>query len=285
MTNSSHESDNTVIDDEHRRQVDENIAGIGADKEFLKLGNSWNEQAITHRYAHNMLWLGRPLMQLPQDIYATHEIIWNVNPDLIIETGIAHGGSLILSASMLALLDYCHSSKEGMPIEPLQTRRRVIGIDIDIRAHNRAAIDAHPLAHFIEMFEGSSISDEVINKVRDRSIQFERCLVFLDSNHTHDHVLSELEAYAPLVSPGSYCVVWDTGIEDLSEGFTPSLDGTERPWGKGNNPKTAVFEYLRLLDKEGRLAEDGNRLRLEIDKKIEHKVAITAAPDGFLRRL
>lgn len=225
-------------------------------------------RAIGHRYAYNFSWLARPVMQIPQDIYAIQEIIWSVRPDLVIETGIAHGGSLILSASMLALLDYCDASTAGRSLSPRESKRRVVGIDIEVRPHNREAIEQHPLAHLIEIIEGSSIDTEIVQCVQTIARDFQRTLVFLDSNHTHEHVLAELEAYAPLVSPDSYCVVWDTGVEDLPDGFV-----TDRPWGKGNNPKTAVYEYLKSTD------------CFEIDKLINHKLVITASPDGFLRRI
>jgi cephalosporin hydroxylase len=257
-----------------------NVENNGKDKDFIGLSNIWIRESIRHQYAQNFSWLGRPIIQVPQDIYAIQEIIWTVQPDLIIETGIAHGGSLILSASMLALLDYCEAIKTGLDSLSLKSKRRVLGVDIDIRSHNREAIEAHPLAHLIEMIEGSSISTNVIEQVKYRAKEFNRILVFLDSNHTHDHVLAELEAYAPLVSKDSYCVVWDTGVEDLPDGFV-----TDRPWGKGNNPKTAVFEYLDILKTNGRLASDGKALQFEIDKFIEHKIVITASPDGFLRRI
>jgi cephalosporin hydroxylase len=196
------------------------------------------------------------------------ELIWSIKPDLIIETGIAHGGSLILSASMLALLDYCEAVEQGLALYPERSKRRVLGIDIEIRSHNRAAIEAHPMRHLIEMIEGSSVAPDVVEQVTGIAKDYKKIFIFLDSNHTHDHVLAELKNYAPLTSVGSYCVVWDTGIEDLPDNFTHN-----RPWGKGNNPKTAVWEYLKNTD------------LFEIDKMIEHKLLITAAPDGFLRRI
>lgn len=263
-----------------QQEVGENIRGIGLDKAFLVLSNQWNQAAIKHHYAHNFAWLGRPIIQAPPDTYAIQELIWRIRPDLVIETGIAHGGSLVMSASMLALLDYCDAVQEGRALDPTASRRRVLGIDIDIRPHNRQAIEAHPLSHLIEMIEGSSIDVDVVNKVWARARAFDRIMIFLDSNHTHDHVLRELEAYAPLVSANSYCVVWDTGVEDLPDGFV-----THRPWGKGNNPKTAVFKFLENLKLEGRRALDGGALCFQPDKSIEYKLAITAAPDGFLRRV
>jgi len=263
-----------------RRQVADNIRGIGADKDFIALSNAWNRAAIRHSYALNFTWLGRPVVQVPQDLYAIQELIWACRPDLIIETGIAHGGSLVMSASMLALLDYCDAVERGQTLDPKASRRKVVGVDIDIRAHNRAGIDAHPMRHKIHPIQGSSVALETMAQVAAHAAGYQRIMVFLDSNHTHDHVLDELELYAPYVSPGSYCVVWDTGVEDL-----PDEMCADRPWGKGNNPKTAVWEYLKRLDGEGRNARDGARLRFEYDRTIEYKIAITASPDGFLKRV
>lgn len=260
---------------EFEAQVQKNINRIGDDKQFLGLSSVWNREAIRYGYASNFTWLGRPIIQVPQDIYAIQELVWKVKPDLIIETGIAHGGSLIMSASMLALLDYMDAINHGLHLDPKKSTRKVLGIDIDIRKHNKHAIETHPLAHLIEMIQGSSVDKAIVERVRDFSSGFSKVMIFLDSNHTHDHVLNELRAYAPLVSTGSYCVVWDTGVEDLPDGFV-----TDRPWGKGNNPKTAVHAYLD----EQRNNAQSNNIRFEIDKNIEYKLAITAAPDGFLLR-
>jgi cephalosporin hydroxylase len=199
---------------------------------------------------------------------AMQELIWKIKPDLIIETGIAHGGSLILSASMLSLLDYCDAIEQGTMLDPKAPRRRVLGVDIDIRAHNRAAIEAHPMANRIDMIQGSSIDRDIIAQVKDIALGYERVLVCLDSNHTHDHVLAELEAYAPLTSVGSYCVVFDTIVEDMPAEMFP-----DRPWGPGDNPKTAVWEYLKTHPE------------FEIDKQIDHKLLISVAPDGYLKRV
>lgn len=262
-------------------EVHKNIELMSKDKDFLGLSNIWNRVGIRYKYAHNFTWLGRPIIQVPQDIYAIQELIWKVKPDLIIETGIAHGGSLIMSASMLALLDYCEAIEQGEVLKilnPLYYGRKVIGIDIEIRHYNRKAIEAHPLSHLIEMVEGSSISREVINKVLEifKYYKGKKVMLFLDSNHTHEHVLAELKTYAPLVSIGSYCVVWDTGIEDLPEYMNGNTrDNNTKEWRKGNNPKNAVYEYLK--------SHDGSCF--EIDKVIEHKLMITSAPDGFLRRV
>lgn len=252
---------------------------IAGNSQLKEDARSFTESSINAKYSYNFLWQGRPIIQYPQDMVAMQEIIWNVRPDLIIEAGIAHGGSLILSASMLALIDYCDAVESGQVLDPKATNRRVLGIDIDIRDHNRAAISAHPMSHRIDMIQGSSIASEIIAEVHEIAARHQKILVILDSNHTHDHVLAELEAYAPLTSQGSYCIVFDTVVEDL-----PDSTFTDRPWGKGNNPKTATWEYQRRLKDEGRLAADGRPLSLEVDTDLENKLVITVAPDGYLRR-
>ena len=219
---------------------------------------NFHKEIVKAKYAYNFFWLGVPILQAPQDLQAWQEIIWEVKPNLIIETGIAYGGSLIFSASMLAILEVCGEIEKG----------DVLGIDIEIRPHNKEAILAHPMSNKITMLEGSSIDEGVIARVREFAKEKERVLVCLDSNHTHEHVLAELRAYAPLVSVGSYCIVGDTGIEDLPDGTT-----SDRPWGKGNNPKTAVWEYLK---------ENSN---FEIDKTIDSKLILTGSPDGYLRKM
>jgi len=256
------------------------VATMRADAQLQADASALTCSSIAAQYSYNFFWLGRPIIQYPQDMVALQELIWQVRPDFIIEAGIAHGGSLILSASMLALLDYCDAVADGRSFDPKSTRRRVLGIDIDIRPHNRSAIEAHPMAHRIDMIQGSSIAPEIVAQVHAAAKDRGTVMVILDSNHTHEHVLAELEAYAPLTSPGSYCVVFDTVVEDLPDSLYP-----DRPWGKGDNPKTAVWEYLRRVSDEGRAASDGAPLRLEIDKAIEGKLLITVAPDGYLRRI
>lgn len=221
---------------------------------------------LADKYSYHFSWLSRPIIQYPQDIVALQELVWRTEPDLIVETGIAHGGSLILSASLLALLDYRDAVANGTTLDPKRPARRVIGVDVEIRAHNREAIEKHPMADRIEMIEGSSVAPEVIARVRAAAAKARRVLVILDSNHTHGHVLRELEAYAPLTSVGSYCVVFDTIIEDLPGAFP------DRPWSAGNSPKTAVREYLE------------KHPEFRIDRSIQEKLLITVAPDGFLRR-
>jgi len=248
-------------------------------KEFKDHCIKWSEYASRLNYVHNLSWMGRPILQVPQDIYAIQELCWLIKPDLIIETGVAYGGSLILSASLLAMLDYCDAVETNTMIDPIASKRKVIGIDVEIRKHNREAIESHPLNHMIKLIEGSSIDPDVISGVIEKAKFYKKILVFLDSNHTHSHVLAELEAYAPLVSHGSYCVVWDTGIDDFPDGFV-----TDRPWGKGNNPKTALVYYLKNLEKDGR-DRFGMPINFVIDKDIESKIMITAASDGFLKRI
>lgn len=253
---------------DHRRIVGENVQALAKDKELARLSSEWLNRSAESRYSYNFEWLGRPIIQYPQDIVCLQELIWNVKPTVIVETGIAHGGSLIFSASMLALLDVCEAATSGVPVNVGGSRRRVIGVDIEIRPHNRAAIEAHPLAPYITMIEGSSIERETIQQVHDAARGHETTLVCLDSNHTHDHVLAELSAYSPLVTPDSYCVVFDTVVEDMGADSFP-----DRPWGQGNNPKTAVWEFVK------------SHSDFEIDRDIQHKLQITVAPDGFLRRV
>lgn len=249
-------------------EVQENISKLGSDAALKQVSHDWMYQSSFHKYTYNFSSLGRPIIQYPQDMVAMQELIWQIKPDLIIETGIAHGGSLILNASVLALLDYSEAVEKGTTLDPKQTRRKVLGIDIDIRPHNRAAIEAHPLAHHIDMIQGSSIDADIIAQVKAYAKNHQRILVSLDSNHTHAHVLAELEAYAPLTSKDSYCVVFDTGIEDF-----PDEIFADRPWNRLDNPKTAVWEYLKTHPE------------FEIDKSIEHKLQITVAPDGWLKRV
>jgi len=250
-----------------RAEVAENVAGLKQDIDVQALSRIWMREITRHKYAYNFRWLGRPVIQFPQDMAGLQELVWSVQPDLIIETGIAHGGSLVLSASLLTLLDYCEAAEAGVTIDPRAPKRKVLGIDIDIRRHNREAIEAHPMAARIEMIEGSSIDPDVVRRVHERAAG-KRVLVLLDSNHIHSHVLAELDAYAPLVAPGSYCVVYDTLIEDM-----PGDLVKDRPWRHGDNPKTAVREFL------SRSAD------FVVDEDIEAKLLITVAPGGYLRRI
>lgn len=251
-----------------KQECDHEIEAIGRDESLISATRDWVNRANAQKYSYHFEWLGRPIIQYPQDIVAMQELIWSVKPDLIIETGIAHGGSLIYSASMLAQLDMCDAIEAGAKLDPKKSSRLVIGVDIDIRAHNKAAIEAHPMASRIKMFQGSSVDPQIVAEVKMIAAGYKRVLVCLDSNHTHAHVLAELEAFAPLVTPGSYCVVFDTIIEDL-----PADSFPDRPWGHGDNPKTAVMEYLK------------SHPEFAIDKNMDYKLLISVAPDGFLRRL
>ncbi len=226
--------------------------------ELQELSGKWLEASVQRKYSYGFRWLGRPVIQYPQDLVAMQELIWQIQPDLIIETGIAHGGSLIFSASMLALNADC-----GGPADAY-----VLGIDIDIREHNRSAIEAHPLFDRITMIEGSSIEQTIVDQVVDAAQGKAKVMVCLDSNHTHDHVLAELEAYASLTTVGSYCVVFDTVIEDLS-----AECNADRPWGPGNSPKTAVEQFLLHND------------NFVPDTGIDQRLLISVAPSGYLRRV
>lgn len=235
----------------------ERIASYGRDTAFRDLSLEWLTQCMRKKYVYNFTWAGRPIIQTPNDIVAMQEIVWQVKPDLIVETGIAHGGSLILSASLLETNAAC-----GGPADA-----HVVGVDIDIRAHNRAAIEQHPLSRRISMIEGSSVDPAVVAEVRRRAAERRSVLVCLDSNHTHAHVLAELQAYAPLVTRGSYCIVFDTFVEDVPRDVFP-----DRPWGPGDSPKSAVAAYLE------------HHPEFEVDAEMDNKLMITAAPGGYLRR-
>lgn len=239
-------------------EVEARILANGRSENLRRSANALMTETIRGGYSYNFSWLGRPIIQYPQDMVALQEIIWRVQPDLIVETGIAHGGSLIFSASMLELNAACGGSKDAL----------VLGIDIDIRAHNRAAIDAHPLRRRIEMMEGSSIDGSVISAVAQLARGKRSVLVCLDSNHTHEHVLAELHAYGQLVTQGSYCVVFDTIIEDMPV----ELSG-DRPWAPGNNPKSAVHEFLKTHPE------------FVVDSRIDKKLLISVAPGGYLQRV
>jgi cephalosporin hydroxylase len=239
-------------------EVTNRIADNAKNSALVEAADVFTKASIAAKYSYNVSWLGRPIIQYPQDIIAMQELIWSIQPDLIIETGIAHGGSLVFFASMLELNAACGGPQGG----------RVVGVDIDIRTHSRKAIDAHPMSRRIAMIEGSSIAPGIVEQVRAKTVGKQRVLVCLDSNHTHEHVLAELQAYAPLVSVRSYCVVFDTIVEHLS---TEVLHGL--PWGPGNSPKTAVREFLKTHPE------------FEVDKRVDNKLLISVAPDGYLKRV
>ncbi|MEL7544276.1 MAG: cephalosporin hydroxylase family protein [Pseudomonadota bacterium] len=250
----------------HERR--ERLDAFGRDEDFKKQALDWVSASMNRQYIYNFDWLGRPIIQYPEDIMSVQELIWQTRPDVIVETGIAHGGSVILSASMLAMLDYSDAIKRGEMLDPRNPKRKVIGIDIDIRQHNRDLIEAHPMSAGLVMIEGSSIDPDVVAEVQTHVDGAERVLVFLDSMHTHDHVLAELEAYAPMVTKGSYCVVFDTIVEDLPKGYFK-----DRPWNPGNSPKSALRAYLE------------DHPEFEIDSDLHNKLMITAVPHGHLKRV
>lgn len=241
-------------------------AALAADGEAAELGRRWMDRVNPLKYPYQFDWLGRPVIQYPQDIVAFEEVVWRTRPTLIVETGIAHGGSLVLSASLLALVELCDAAEAGTVVDPRRPRGKVLGIDLDIRPHNRRLIEAHPLAGRIELLEGSSVDEGILAAVRARAAGEPRVLVSLDSNHTHAHVLAELEAYAGLVTPGSYLIACDTVIADLDPAQFP-----DRPWGPGDNPRTAVEAFL-----PGHPA-------FAIDHEFD-RFLVGSNPGGYLRR-
>ena len=249
---------------EFKSECENEIVEMGLDSELKRKSIEWMVAASKFKYSYHFEWLGRPVIQFPQDIVALQEIIWRSKPDLIIETGIAHGGSLILNASILALLDLI-DHEAGVA---RKNARKVLGIDIDIREHNLEAILKHPLGNRIQMIQGSSTSAEILSEITPIANSFERVMVILDSNHTHDHVLGELNLYSKRVTSGQYLVVFDTVIENFPDGSFP-----QREWGIGNNPLTAVQDFLK------------SNSNFMVDREIENKLLITVAPNGFLLKV
>jgi cephalosporin hydroxylase len=253
--------------EEFLNESKQQVLAMAADSELQSVTRDWLTRVGEYKWAYNFTWMGRPAIQFPTDAWAMQEIMWEAKPDVIVETGVAHGGSLVFYAAMLAMLDLSEYLSEETA-EEFRPRRKVIGVDIEIREHNRRAIDGHPFRPWIALIEGSSTEAPVIERVREESNKYTRRMVVLDSNHTHDHVFAELNAYAPLVTPDQYLVVFDTLVE-----FIPGPSVRERPWGPGNNPMTAVREFLKQSD------------QFSIDEHIHNKLQITVAPNGFLKRL
>ena len=227
-------------------------------QKFIYSGQTFLRDSINEKYSYNFKWMGRPIIQYPQDIIAVQELIWEIKPDLIIETGVAHGGSAMFFASLLEL-----NALSGGPKDA-----EVWCVEIDLRSHNRQALVAHPMYPRLKIFDGSSVDEKIATAIAEKAAKCQRVMVVLDSNHTHDHVLGELNLYAPLVSVGSYCVVFDTVIEDLD-----GVEFVDRPWGKGDNPKTAVAEFMRTNSD------------FIVDYAIDEKLLISAAPGGYLKRV
>ena len=234
--------------EEFRKHNAQNLAKIQKEKSSFQ---TVSEDLFQNKYTYNFDWLGLPIIQYPQDIVALQEIIWTTKPNVIIEMGVARGGSIIFHASMLHLLN-----GDG----------KVIGVDIDIRDHNRQAIENHPLSFRVHLIQGSSIESVTVDQVKSLLKPTDRVMVILDSHHTHDHVLKELELYSPLATKGCYLIVLDTCVQDLADDLFH-----DRPWGKGNNPKTAVHQFMETTN------------RFEIDEVIPNKLVLTAAPDGYLK--
>jgi len=238
--------------EEFKQERKQAIALMAQDQELKQKSIDWMIHADRYKYSYNFSWLGRPVIKLPADILALQEIIWNVKPDLIIETGIAHGGSIIFSASILEIIG----------------KGEVVAVDIDIRAHNRREIEANPMMKRITMIEGSSVDPAIVNQIRQIASEKERVMVFLDSLHSHEHVLAECRAYADIVTPGSYMVVMDTYVELFPKGYFQN-----RPWDKGDNPMTAMQAFLK---------ENPN---YAIDREITDKLLISEGIDAYLKRL
>lgn len=235
-----------------KKEVEDSIVIQGYNEELKKAAHEFMDASIRSRYSYNFTWLGRPIIQYPQDIVAIQEIIYRVQPDLIIETGIAHGGSLILHASICELIG----------------KGDVLGIDIDIREHNKTEILQHRMSKRIAMIQGSSLDSETVGQAAAKAKGKETVMVILDSNHTHDHVLQEMKLYSSLVTVGSYMLVFDTIVEDL-----PGDTYNDRPWSIGNNPKTAVWEFLKGND------------QFAIDRNMDNKLLISVAPEGYLKKV
>jgi cephalosporin hydroxylase len=237
--------------EQFKQECDERIASYGTNEDLKKAAHEFNVASNKELYSYNFTWMGRPIIQYPQDMIAMQELLWKIQPDLLIETGIAHGGSLIYYASIMELIGKGH----------------VLGIDIDIREHNKKEIEAHPMYKRISMIQGSAIDLTIIEEVKTHIKLGMTVMVSLDSNHTHEHVLEELKLYAPLVTKDSYCVVFDTIVEDMPQAMY------DRPWDKGNNPKTAVWEFLE------------SNTAFEIDTQIDNKLLISVAPQGYLKKV
>jgi cephalosporin hydroxylase len=243
----------------------ERIKKMSGHEELRALALRFMDLTTPIKYSYNFTWADLPIIQYPQDIVAIQELIFSVKPDLVIETGVARGGSLMLSASALAMLDF--DSSKGH-LSWTNKNRRVVGVDVDIRPHNRSAIESSAFSGMITLLEGSSTDAKLLDSINDLANSAEKVMVFLDSNHTHDHVLSELEAYAPLVTVGSYIVVFDTIVEHLPPNSFP-----DRPWGPSNSPLSAVNAFLK---------DNKNFL---VDKEFDNKLMISVCPGGFLRRV
>jgi cephalosporin hydroxylase len=238
--------------EQFKQEREEDIKNMGQDAELKRKSLDWMLHADKYKYTYNFQWLGRPIIKYPNDIVIMQELIWKLKPDVIIETGIAHGGSIIFSASMLELIG----------------NGEVVAVDIDIRKHNRDEIEKHPMMKRITMYEGSSTDNEIFEKIKTHCVGKKTILVCLDSLHTHAHVLDELNLYSKLVTIGSYIVCPDTFIEFFPKGYYDN-----RPWDVGDNPHTAAMEFLK------------SNSNFEIDTQLNDKLMITEGIDGYLKRI
>ncbi len=217
---------------------------------FSALSHLWTRSGWQRKFTYEITWMGIPIIQLPEDILMMQELIWRVRPDVIVESGVAHGGALILYASLLEALGKGH----------------VVGVDVEIRKYNRLAIEAHPMSRRITLIEGDSVAEETLRQVREAIPAGASVMVALDSNHTREHVAAELERYAPLVTPGSYCVVFDSVMTMVSDAPAAGEDWAE------DNPLAAVAEFL------------SGHPEFEVDPAL-NRLEVTYCQSGFLRRL
>lgn len=250
------------------KKCSEEIALMGRDEYFKSISIDWINYSAKHNYSYHFKWLGLPIIQYPQDIVAMQEIIWQYKPDVIVETGVARGGSLTFYASLLAQLDMVDALEKNESFNPRESKRKVVGIDIDLREHNRKNIEGMPFSYLIDLVQGSSISKETIETVRNKVKGAKQVLVCLDSNHTESHVYKELLEYSKLVSSGGYLIVFDTVVEYMDQDLIK-----EKEWSKGNSPLSAVEKFL---------AEDNSFV---LDESISSKLMLTVCPKGFLKKL
>ncbi len=229
------------------------IERMRTDEELRELSLKWMLHADKYKYTYNFSWMGRPIIKFPSDMVAQQEVMWRTRPDLVIETGIAHGGSVVFSASMQQMMQIPNAE--------------VVAVDIDIRKHNRELIEAHPMARHITMYEGDSTSDEMIAKVKRHLEGKKSVMVILDSSHTEEHVFRELERYGDFVTPGNYLILPDTFIEFFPKGYYAN-----RPWDVGNNPYTAMRRFLEMQND------------FTIDREVGGKLMICEGIDGYLRK-
>ena len=251
-----------------QEEINKRLSSNRENKVLQEAKETFLKESILPKYSYNFSWLGMPIIQYPQDMIAVQEIIWDKRPDLIIETGVARGGSIIMNASLLILIETLSKLKNNNNDFSGSFKSKVIGIDVDIRKENRLNIDNHPASRIIDLIEGSSTDNNIVGQVKSIAEKYDNVMVILDSNHEHDHVLEELNLYSDLVSIGQYCIVFDTIIENLPDNLFP-----DRPWSVGNNPKTAVDEFL---------SKNNN---FEVDNKFNDKLLISAAPDGYLKKI